>query len=39
MDLLKMTSDQAYAQIKKLIADKKLRVNQKGKYANYKLVE
>ena len=37
MELLKITSDQAYSQIKKLIADGKLIQNQKGKYANYKL--
>ena len=37
MDLLKITSDQAYSQIKKLMAEGKLVQNQKGKYANYKL--
>ena len=37
MNLLKITSDQAYSQIKKLIAEDKLVQNQKGKYANYKL--
>ena len=35
MNLLKITSDQAYSQIKKLIAEDKLVQNQKGKYANY----
>ena len=39
MDLLKITSDQAYSQIKKLMAKGKLVPNQKGKYANYKLKE
>ena len=39
MDLLKITSDQAYSQIKKLMAEGKLVQNQKGKYANYKLKE
>ena len=37
MDLLKLSSDQAYLQIKKLLAEGKLVPNQKGKYANYKL--
>ena len=37
MDLLKLTSDQAYLQIKKLLAEDKLVPNQKGKYANYKI--
>ena len=39
MDLLKVTENQAYSQIKKLIAENKLQVNQKGKYSNYKIVE
>ena len=39
MDLLKLTSDQTYSQIKKLLAEGKLVPNQKGKYANYKLKE
>lgn len=39
MDLLKLTSDQAYSQIKKLLAEGKLVPNQKGKYANYKIKE
>lgn len=37
MDLLKLSTDQAYSQIKKLLAEGKLVPNQKGKYANYKL--
>ena len=37
MDLLKITGDQAYSQIKKLLAEGKLVLNQKGKYANYKI--
>ena len=37
MDLLKLTSDQAYSLIKKLLTEGKLIPNQKGKYANYKL--
>ena len=34
-----VTGNQAYSQIKKLIAENKLQVNQKGKYSNYKIVE
>ena len=36
-ELLKITNVQAYLQIKKLLAEGKLVLNQKGKYANYKV--
>lgn len=36
-ELLKITDVQAYLQIKKLLGEGKLVLNQKGKYANYKV--
>ena len=39
MDLLKISRDQVYSQVKKLMGEGKLVQNQKGKYANCKLKE
>ena len=38
-ELLKITPEQAYSIIKKMVAEKKLCKEQGGKYAKYKLVE